>query len=170
MGLQYAMEGPAFGTALETAGGIVHALPHLAEVFWVLAGDVYVPGFPFAVAAMQRFMDSDALAHIWLVPNPAHHPRGDFVLSASGLALNVPGTPDHPRYTYSTIGLYRREFFAEGYSGIPAGNPRGQTAALGPLLRAAMDRGQVSAELWIGAWTDVGTVERLNILNQEQTA
>ena len=49
------------------------------------------------------------------------------------------------------------------------GNPQGTAAPLAPLLRAAMDAGQVSAELYAGAWTDVGTPERLAELNASGT-
>jgi MurNAc alpha-1-phosphate uridylyltransferase len=88
--ITYSHEGRDFGGALETAGGIARALPHLADVFWVVAGDVYMPGFPFERAALERFTASAALAHLYLVPNPPHNPRGDFGLSAQGLALNLP--------------------------------------------------------------------------------
>jgi N-acetyl-alpha-D-muramate 1-phosphate uridylyltransferase len=163
--LSYSREGQDFGAALETAGGIVRALPLLADVFWVVAGDVFMPGFVFDPHALARFAASPALAHLWLVPNPPHHPQGDFGLSADGQALNL--APEHPgpRYTYSTIGLYKRALFGAPLCQIPAGNPQGQKAALGPLLRQAMDRGWLSAELYTGAWTDVGTPERLAQLN-----
>ena len=155
-------EGQDFGAALETAGGIVRALPQLGEVFWVLAGDVFAPSFVFSQRAVDAFVASDHLAHLWLVPNPAHNPAGDFGLSAAGLALNQAAV----KYTYSTIGLYRRALFAPPFCDIPAGNPQGRKAALAPLLRAAMDQGRVSAELFTGDWTDVGTPARLLALNQ----
>ncbi len=167
--LSYSMEGLDFGAALETAGGIARALPLLDEVFWVVAGDVFVPDFEFDPAALQRFARSDALAHLWLVPNPAHNARGDFGLSPEGLALNLAPDAPGPRYTYSTIGLYRRELFAAPLLDIAPGNPAGQAAALGSLLRRAMDLGRVSAELHAGRWTDVGTPERLAFLNQTVT-
>jgi MurNAc alpha-1-phosphate uridylyltransferase len=165
LSISYSHEGVDFGGALETAGGIVRALPQLGEIFWVLAGDVYAPDFVFSPDAVQRFAASDALAHLWLVPNPAHNPKGDFGLSPAGLALNLP--PDHPgpRYTYSTIGLYRRALFEAPWCDVPAGNPQGVKAALAPLLRRAMDAGRVSAEIYTGAWTDVGTPQRLAQLN-----
>ena len=166
--LHYSREGEDFGGALETAGGIARALPLLAPVFWVLAADVYTPGFVFAPEAVQRFAASGRLAHLWLVANPEHNPRGDFGLdAASGLALNLAKDAPAPRWTYSTIGLYRQELFAPPWCDIAAGNPRGDKAALAPLLRAAMDQGQVSAEIYDGAWTDVGTPERLALLNHQ---
>jgi len=167
--LGYSMEGRDFGAALETAGGIARALPLLDAVFWVMAGDVFVPDFEFDPVALQRFERGDALAHLWLVPNPAHNARGDFGLSPEGLALNLASDAPGPRHTYSTIGLYRRELFAAPLLDIAAGNPEGQAAALGPLLRRAMDLGRVSAQLYHGRWTDVGTPERLAFLNQTVT-
>jgi MurNAc alpha-1-phosphate uridylyltransferase len=165
LSISYSHEGEDFGYALETAGGITRALPLLDDVFWLLASDVFVPGFEFTPAAVSRFLASDKLAHLWLVPNPAHNPRGDFGLSADGLALNLAAETQAPRYTYSTIGLYRRELF----NALPFGNPQGRAVALAPLLRLAMDLHQVSAELYEGAWTDVGTPARLAELNQPLT-
>ena len=171
-----------FGQALETAGGIARALPLVfpqatpgqpseQDVFWVVAGDVFVPGFAFSQASVARFRASNHLAHLWLVPNPAHNPAGDFGLSADGLALKLPklagagDTADIPRHTYSTIGLYRAELFSAPWCDIAPGNPHGTPAPLAPLLRRAMDAGRVSAELYLGEWTDVGTPERLAQLN-----
>jgi MurNAc alpha-1-phosphate uridylyltransferase len=161
--IAYSHEGRDFGQALETAGGIVRALPQLAEVFWVVAGDVFAPDFVFAPEAVQRFAASPALAHLWLVPNPAHNPGGDFGLSAAGQVLNLPKGAAGRDHTFSTIALYKQSFFAD--CGLPAGNPGGLALALAPLLRAAMDRGEVSGERYTGAWTDVGTPERLAQLN-----
>ena len=155
--IRYSHEGRDFGGALETAGGIARALPLLDEVFWVVAGDVYVPGFAFPRAALERFAAGPRLAHLFLVPNPEHNPRGDFGLAPDGTALNGGET----RYTYSTIGLYRKRLF----EGLPAGNPQGLKVPLAPLLRKAMDNGHVSAELHTGPWTDVGTPQRLAQLN-----
>lgn len=163
--LVYSHEGRDFGRALETAGGIVRALPQLAEVFWVVAGDVFAPDFVFTPEALQRFATSPALAHLWLVPNPAHNPGGDFGLSATGQVLDLPkGDPDR-RLTFSTLALYKRAFFDSRITGIPPGNPEGQAAALAPMLRAAMARRVVSGEVYTGRWTDVGTPDRLAQLN-----
>jgi len=179
--IQYSHEGRDFGGALETAGGISRALPLLcpaertgvgADVFWLLAGDVFAPDFSFTQAAVERFSASGKLAHLWLVPNPAHHPQGDFGLAPNPgdtdppcLALNLLPSDPRPHYTYSTIGLYRKALFELPWCSIPAGNPQGIKAPLAPLLRAAMDNALVTAELYGGAWTDVGTPARLNVLN-----
>jgi MurNAc alpha-1-phosphate uridylyltransferase len=188
--LLYSHEGRGAGEALETAGGIVRALPLLADVFWVAAGDVFAPDFAFSAEAYERFKASPGLAHIWLVPNPVHNPEGDFGLSEEGLALNLPKTavmpgsssPNRPvlqdldthpaahvantlRYTFSTIALYKRAFFEAAWCPIPSGNPGGVKAPLAAMLRAAMDQGLVSASVYEGLWVDVGTPERLALLN-----
>ena len=167
LSISYSDEQADFGGALETAGGIARALPLLQaggqDLFWLVAGDVYAPDFVFDPTAVQRFAASGALAHLWLVPNPAHNPRGDFGISPEGLALNP---SDGERYTYSTIGLYRAALFAEPFCAIPQGNPDGIKAPLAPLLRRAMDEGRVGASMYTGRWTDVGTPERLAELNR----
>ena len=156
LSIHYSTEGRDHGGALETAGGIAKALPWLGDVFWVVSGDVHVPGFSFDAASWQRFRDSGRLAHLWLVPNAPHHPQGDFGIDAQGRA-----TADaSPRLTWSSIGLFRREMF----EGIAAGT----RMALRPLLDRASAQGRLGAELWPGAWTDVGTVERLDELNRAQ--
>ena len=155
--IRYSHEGRDFGGALETAGGIVRALPLLRDAFWLVGGDVYVPEFEFSRSALERFAAGGKLAHLFLVPNPPHNPKGDFGLRPDGVALNQADQ----RFTYSTIGLYRKALFAS----LPAGNPKGVKAPLAPLLRAAMDNGQVTAEIYTGSWTDVGTPERLAELN-----
>jgi N-acetyl-alpha-D-muramate 1-phosphate uridylyltransferase len=165
--IAYSREGRDFGGALETAGGIARALPLVeSDVFWLAAGDVYTPDFTFDAQAVQAFKASRQLAHLWLVPNPAHNPRGDFGLSAEGLALNLPADDPAPRYTYSTIALLHAELFFTPWCDIPVGNPGGIKAPLAPLLRRAMDAGRVGASLYSGRWTDVGTPERLAELNR----
>jgi MurNAc alpha-1-phosphate uridylyltransferase len=163
--INYSHEGNDFGHALETAGGIIRALPMLADSFWIVAGDVFSPSFVFSKSAYNAFAASNMQAHLWLVPNPPHNLGGDFGLSDDGLALNLPKDSLALKWTYSTIGLYKKSFFDEVLTGIPAGNPHGIRAALAPLLRTAMDKGCVSAEIYTGDWTDVGTPERLRELN-----
>lgn len=165
LSISYSNEGVDFGGALETAGGIARALPHLGPVFWLVAGDVFAPDFVFDRAAVQAFAASGHLAHLWLVPNPPHNPRGDFGLSPEGMALNLPANDPAPRYTYSTMALLRAELFGPPWCSIAPGNPQGVKAPLAPLLRRAMDNGRVSAALYTGRWTDVGTPQRLAELN-----
>ncbi|MDP2819262.1 MAG: nucleotidyltransferase family protein [Polaromonas sp.] len=152
--IHYSHEGAQFGGALETAGGIATALPLLQDApFWLVAGDVFMPEFSFPMSDAHRFAASSALAHIYLVPNPPHNPNGDFGISEDGLALSRATE----QFTYSTVGLYHPALFRD--------TPAGQKAALAPLLRQAMQDGQVTAALYSGPWTDVGTPERLAKLN-----
>jgi MurNAc alpha-1-phosphate uridylyltransferase len=156
-GLQFSREGRDFGGALETAGGIARALPLLDEVFWVVGGDVHVPRFEFDARKYEQFAASGKLAHIVMVPNPPHNTKGDFALRGDGVVTREGAQ----RYTYSTIGIYRKAFFAS----LPAGNPQGQKAPMLPLMLSAIDSGQMTAEIYTGPWTDVGTPERLSALN-----
>ena len=159
LSIRYSHEGAEYGGALETAGGIATALPLIgaaaSQPFWVLAGDVFMPDFDFSQVRADA-LEQGRQAHIYLVPNPPHNLTGDFGLSASAMALDGPNEQGE-RLTYSTVGLYRAALFA--------GTPVGQKAALAPLLRAAMARNAVSAALYSGAWTDVGTPARLQALN-----
>jgi len=160
--IAYSHEGRDFGGAMETAGGIVRALPMLGDVFWVAAGDVFAPDFRFTRDAVDRFVASGRLAHLWLLPNPSHNLKGDFGIAEDGSALSE----SEQKHTFSTIALYLTAFFAPPLCDIETGNPQGTKAALAPLLRAAMRSGLVSAELYTGRWADVGTPERLAELNR----
>ncbi len=144
--ITYSEEAPR---ALETAGGIFRALPHLGPgAFLVVNGDIFTD-YPFAQAVVAHDRD----AHLILVPNPPQHPDGDFGLE-QGLALPSAA----PRYTFSGIAVYRKPFFANCVDGV---------APLKPLLLRAMAARRCSAELYPGLWEDVGTVERLKALNAE---
>lgn len=147
----------AEGEALETAGGIATALPLLGDApFLVVNSDIWceIDFTTFCARALARITQGRH-AHLALVPNPPHHPGGDFVLDASGLLLAEGGA----RLTFPGIGVYRPEFFAA--------TPAGHKARLGPLLHEAIARGQISGELFDGRWEDIGTPERLAALNEE---
>lgn len=135
-------------TILDTGGGIFNALPLLGEApFLVVNGDVFTD-YPF-----ERLPRAPAgLAHLVLVPNPPQHARGDFVLQ-EGRVLSDGGG----RLTFSGIGVYRPQLFAECGPGV---------FPLAPLLRKAMADEQVGGERYNGHWCDVGTPERLAALDR----
>ncbi len=132
---------------LESAGGIVKALPHLKDSnpFLVINGDVWTD-YDFD-ATLQ--LGEGILAHLVLVPNPEHNPAGDFAIE-HGKAI------DRPEYTFSGIGYYSAKLF----EGVIYGK-----STLAPLLREAMKEGRVTAELYDGEWYDIGTPQRLEMLN-----
>jgi MurNAc alpha-1-phosphate uridylyltransferase len=148
--IRYSAEPPG---ALETAGGIANALPLLGnDPFLVVNGDIWCD---LDFATLPRLADGD-LAHLVLVPNPPHHPDGDFDLQ-NGRAACTGGVS--PRLTFSGIGIYRPELFSTV--------ERGKPARLAPLLRAAMSSDRVSGQTHAGRWVDVGTPERLTELDAE---
>jgi N-acetyl-alpha-D-muramate 1-phosphate uridylyltransferase len=133
--------------ALETGGGIFRALPHLEPgPFAVVNGDIRTD-FPFETLALGAGMD----AHLVLVPNPSQHPLGDFGIE-QGVALAAAAR----QFTFSGIAMYRRAFFAGCTDGV---------FPLKPLLVRSMAGRRCSAQLYGGAWDDVGTPERLEALN-----
>jgi N-acetyl-alpha-D-muramate 1-phosphate uridylyltransferase len=143
--IRYSPEGEQ---ALETAGGIINALPLLGEeVFLVVNGDI-ATDFPFAELKNQTV----DLAHLVLVNNPEHHPQGDFGLDSTGKVIEN-GTE---LLTFSGIGLYRPELFINSPAGI---------SKLGPLLRQAIANQRVSGQQYTGFWMDIGTPHRLQELD-----
>ncbi len=157
LAIHYSLEGRDHGGALETAGGIAKALPLLGERFWLVSGDIYAPQFRFSRSAAEAFATSGHLARVWLVPNPAFHPQGDFGLGADGLGLADEPGPDGERWTYSNIALCSAD--------LCAGIAPGSRAALGPLLYAGMRQRRISAEIYRGRWENVGTPAQLAALN-----
>jgi MurNAc alpha-1-phosphate uridylyltransferase len=136
---------------LETAGGIAYARGLLGEEpFLLVNGDVYCE-VDFSRLAARRL--NGGLAHLVLIPNPPHHPKGDFTLD-DGLVGNAPA----PRYTYSGIAVMS--------PALVANVTPGDKAPLAPLLREAAERARITGELYAGAWQDVGTAERLAGLRQ----
>lgn len=157
----------AEGTALETAGGIARARHLLGEApFVAVAADIYCPHFDFD-AVKSALVDNDVwgnplpadkrdIAWLYLVKNPAHHPKGDFALNSFSVA-----NTGEPRHTFSGIGVYRPEMFDQ--------IAPGQSAQIAPILRQYAEKGLVGGEVYRGDWTDVGTTERLAQLNTPLT-
>lgn len=142
--INYSDEGDS---ALETGGGIARALPLLGDQpFWIVNGDVH---------CHYRFkrieLEDRVLAHLVLVANPEHNPAGDFALE-SGRIVNSGET----MLTYSGIALMRPELLA---------GHEGGAFPLAPWLRAAADKGCLTGELSADFWSDVGTPERLRIVD-----
>ena len=136
--------------ALETAGGIAKALPLLGDSpFVVVNGDIHT-NFDFSTLKAPR---DGALAHLVLVDNPPHHPRGDFALDGARVAND-----GAPRRTFSGIGVYDPSLFSHITSGTKA-----QLAA---VLRPQIDAQRVTGEHHRGDWLDIGTPERLAALDR----
>jgi MurNAc alpha-1-phosphate uridylyltransferase len=153
--MEYLGDGSRFGVnivfsdeqnegALETAGGIVKALSNLSETFLVVNGDVWT-NYDFH---RDFVLDKGSLAHLILVPNPKHNLKGDFCLSGTDR-----------KYTFSGIGYYRKALFHKLNYG---------KAPLAPLLLNAIEDKRVTTELYDGIWYDIGTPERLEILNNSR--
>lgn len=135
--------------ALETAGGIIKALPLLGnDPFLVVNGDVWCD-FPYSnISPLQN----DDLAHLVLVTNPEHNPNGDFALNNSRMKEEGDN-----KNTFSGIGYYHPDLFKNLESG---------KRPLAPLLREHMHADKISGEIYLGDWRDIGTPVRLAELNQ----
>ncbi|TCM63718.1 MurNAc alpha-1-phosphate uridylyltransferase [Acinetobacter calcoaceticus] len=143
------------GEGLETAGGIVNALPLLGdEPFILVNGDVWTTA---DFAGLKTVELADNLAHLLLVSNPPQHPQGDFILSA-GRSYLFEQQQSGEALTYSGVAVYSPLMFK--------GLEQGKRAML-PLFKQAMLQGQISAEKLVGTWVDVGTPERLAELDQQ---
>lgn len=141
LSIVYSEEGPE---PLETGGGIVRALPLLGSApFLVVNADIWTD-MDFGRCSQ---LPADADARIVLTSNPAHHPRGDFALE-DGWVIER----ESNRYTYTGVGLYRPEFFADC--------PLGRFPLL-PLLKRAIAARRLRGEHFDGQWFDVGSPERL---------
>ena len=145
---------------LETAGGILQALPSLGDQpFLLVNGDIYTD-FPFATLKQVSLIAGGG--YLVLVPNPLHHPEGDFCLNGQRLA-SVEDAPSAggsaasiQSLTYSGIGLYDPQLFA---AEAPGKKP------LRPLLDRAVAGELLQGELYAGVWEDIGTPERLASIN-----
>ncbi len=132
---------------LETAGGLRQALPLLGdEPFLVVNGDTYIDG---NYQHLVEYKLSDLAAHLWLTANPSHHPQGDFSIR-DGMVFSQPGL------TFSGAAIYHPKFIAQ----IEPGR-----SPLKPWLLGWMDQNLISGSVLDGKWFDVGTVERLQEVN-----
>ena len=142
---------------LETAGGIVKALPLLGDKPFVAVNADIWTDLPFQNLLCKSDDHSnhqaDHLAHLILVDNPEHNSKGDFALS-DGKVLNQ----GESMLTFSGISIFKPEFFKDCPSG---------SASLAPLLRLAISLGQVTGSHYQGQWLDIGTPERLFDLRQK---
>jgi len=170
--LHYLFEGHE---PLETGGGMLNALPLLGDApFIAIAGDVWTD---LDFATLPR--EPQGMAHLVMVSNPDHHGGGDFVLDGDRLlrrarsakaGASAAGHIAPPALTFSGIGVYRPEFLASwpdavgDASGVAESPPRFK---LRPLFEAAINRAALTGQRHHGAWTDVGTPERLAVLEEQ---
>ena len=128
--------------ALETGGGIVKALPLLSDTFLVVNGDVWTDFSYDSSFSLSK----GVLAHLILIDNPEHNPKGDFLLDKS-----------EKKYTFSGIGYYSKKMFENlTYGKRP----------LAPLLFKAIEEKRLTNEYYKGSWHDIGTPERLKLLDE----
>ncbi|HSI24734.1 MAG TPA: nucleotidyltransferase family protein [Methylotenera sp.] len=159
LSIQYSPE----KVALETAGGIANALELLAnekkvgEPFLVVNGDIYTEIDFRSIASQANILEDsegvkDVMAHLVLVDNPPQHPNGDFAIEGNRLE-----NEGKQMLTFSGVGVYHPDFFAEV--------TKGQPAKLAPLLRKAIENNMATAQYYQGVWHDIGTPERLKSLD-----
>lgn len=127
---------------LETAGGIIKALPLLSETFLVINGDIWTD-YPYN---LNFSLNNENLAHIILIDNPSHNVKGDFILDGTS-----------QKYTFSGIGYYSKKMFKD----LKYGKSR-----LAPLLFKAIEENRVETEYYAGSWYDIGTPQRLEFLER----
>ncbi|GAA5139572.1 N-acetylmuramate alpha-1-phosphate uridylyltransferase MurU [Thalassotalea piscium] len=162
--ISYSWEKPH---ALETAGGIIKALPLLIEpdainkdqeTFLVINGDIY---FDYDLNPLPT-LTGDELAHLWLVPNPAHNPDGDFVLAEK--TISPVFTNEKTSYTFSGIALYKAALFYQ-LKQSNADSTNKMVLKLGPKLKECAEKGVIKGCILNSFWIDVGTKERLEQVN-----
>ncbi|MFC3337657.1 N-acetylmuramate alpha-1-phosphate uridylyltransferase MurU [Paracandidimonas soli] len=159
--ISYSAESPG---GLETAGGIAKALPFFQdEPFLVINGDIWTDWQPSqALSAAQRMRDDSNIdMWLWMTNNPPHHPEGDFALDDAGI-LHPRGQAQGQALTFTGIGIYR--------PGLFRALPPDTSVPLRPLMLHAMQTRSARGALHDGAWTDVGTPQRLETLDRQLAA
>lgn len=141
---------------LETAGALLHALPLLGdEPFILLNGDVWTD-YPLQTLS-DYSLQSKIDAHLVLVPNPEFHPAGDFSPNDIGMLEN---NPTLEKFTFAGVSLIHPRMISHyPYQRLKF--------PLVEVLRFAIEQGRISAEVYPGNWSDVGTPERLTQLDQK---
>lgn len=149
LSIRYSDEG---AEPLDVGGGIFRALPWLGTgPFLVISADIYT-----ALEFTALRIADEAWAQLLLVPNPGHHPRGDFELVEQRVV--EPTDPQAPRpWTYGGIGLFRRELFDGCHPG---------KFPLLPSLRRAMAQRRLYGHSFTGLWVNVGTLAQLDALQR----
>jgi N-acetyl-alpha-D-muramate 1-phosphate uridylyltransferase len=152
-------DGSAFGVRvtysreaqlLETGGGIVNALPLLGDApFLILNGDIYTD---LPLGDLPRTLPGGTLGHLAVTPRPRFRDRGDFEV-ADGLI-----TSRGDSYVYCGIAILHPAALA----GRPA-----QPFSLRDVFFELLAARRLSAQVWTGRWTDLGTLEQLAELNEE---
>jgi len=138
--------------ALETAGGIKKAIKYLwDEPFAVINADIF-SDYNYK-NLKNRSLQKKSIGHLVLVNNPEHNPKGDFGIMDDGILTMNSERP----LTFSGIAIYDPKFFS--------GLTRGIKIKLAPMLEIAINKKCIQGELFEGAWSDVGTPERLNMIN-----
>lgn len=136
---------------LETAGGILRALPLLSgDAFLVVNGDVWMDYDVQALVKRARVLPARS-AHLLFAANPPHHQGGDFALDGERV---VPASAEYSSVTFTGVGAYRRDFFDDADAAARSGPLR-------PLFERAIAEGRLFGECHAGHWVDVGTPERL---------
>ena len=152
----------AEGEPLETGGGIFKALPLLGDDAFVIAnGDIWTD-FDFSLLPREPAGE----AHLLLVDNPPQHPRGDYHLDAHGVLHD---DRDAPCLTYAGIGVYRPSIL-QGWRAVIGDAPGSERTpprfSVVPLQKHFMAQGRMTGQHYRGRWTDVGTPQRLQALEE----
>ncbi|SMF01833.1 Nucleoside-diphosphate-sugar pyrophosphorylase involved in lipopolysaccharide biosynthesis/translation initiation factor 2B, gamma/epsilon subunits (eIF-2Bgamma/eIF-2Bepsilon) [Alteromonadaceae bacterium Bs31] len=139
---------------LETGGALNHALPLLEGApFLLLNGDVWTD-YP-----LQQLVKMEPLlsgAHMVMIPNPRHHPMGDFTLHNQ--LIRPQGEVGEP-CTFSGLSVFDPACIAR----YP---DRREKFPLREVFDWLIKSDQLSGELYKGEWMDIGTPERLSQLNK----